>query len=123
MEEKELHFVVVDDDPDLLRIIRGYLKDQYKVTLFSSGYEALDYLKTNKPDGIFLDFMMPQLTGLDVLEEIKKNDEIKSVPVFFLTSISELQQIQNIMKTAQGYLQKPVSKKELLNLISNYYEI
>lgn len=121
--ETQRHILVIDDDADMLRIIRGYLADSYKVTLISSGQEALEFLNTSKPDAIFLDYLMPGMTGVEVLEAIKSNVETKSIPVFFLTAMADTTQIQNIMKIAQGYVQKPISKKEILAVLTNYFDI
>lgn len=120
--DEQLHILVVDDDPDMLRIMRSYLKDSYRVTLISSGEEALEFLKSNKPDAIVMDFMMPGMNGLETVNEIKNREESKSIPVFFLTAVSESDKIQDLMKVGQGYLQKPVGRRELLSLLTNYFE-
>ncbi|MCQ2910936.1 MAG: response regulator [Clostridia bacterium] len=120
--ENELHILVIDDDPDMLRVMRGYLKDYYKVTLISSPKEALTFLDKNKPNAILLDYLMPEMNGLELLNVIKNNDELKNIPVFMLTAISDSDKIKDFMKMAQGYVQKPVSKRELLSVLNNYFE-
>ena len=119
---EDFHILVIDDDPDMLRIMRGYLKDYYKVSLISSAKESLMFLDKNKPDAILLDYMMPEMNGLELLNILKNNDELKRIPVFMLTAISDSDKIQDFMRLAQGYVQKPVSKRELLSVLNNYFE-
>ena len=65
---------------------------------------------------------MPEMNGLEVLTQIKDREETKHIPVFFLTAVSETEKIQDIMKLAQGYIQKPVGRRELLSALNNYFE-
>lgn len=108
--------LVVDDDPIVLRLISSYLKDYYKVSVVNSGSRALDYLLNRKPDIILLDYIMPNMSGTQVLKEIRNLPDGKDIPVVFLTGVSDKEKVQEcLMLNPKGYILKPVSKELLLD--------
>jgi CheY-like chemotaxis protein len=107
-----LHVCLIDDDPDhviiITRAIRG-VNPQARVKVLVDGDEALAWLhaEEQRPDLILLDINMPGLSGLDVLERIKTDPQLKLIPVVMLTS-SEL--ASDVVKAyelgASGYISK-----------------
>jgi signal transduction histidine kinase len=79
--------LVVDDDPVISQLFEGAIKQAgYAVEVALDGKEALEKMAKDKPDILFLDLMMPQMSGFDVLEAIEKNPALKGVRVFVMTA-------------------------------------
>lgn len=117
-EEAKKHILVIDDDPIMLRLIKTELKDEYNVATAISGKIALNFLQKKKTDLILLDYEMPEENGPAVLEKIRKIDELKDIPVVFLTGINEKEKIQRVLSMKpQGYLLKPIEHDKLLATI------
>ena len=84
---KQKKVLVVDDEPDFLKIIRKRLEtNNFQVITAGSGKEALDKIKKDKPDAVFLDILMPELDGLETLRKIRRKS--KDLPVFMITAFS-----------------------------------
>ena len=110
--------VAVDDSNVVLKTLKNVMDNEGAVLhAFSTGARALEYLaqKDERPDLIILDIEMPIMSGYDILEQIKKTDHLKNVPVIFLTSNHEKEQV---MKAVTGgvkdYVVKPTNKEILL---------
>jgi len=81
------HILVVDDEPDISALVAYHLaRETYRVRTAATGPEALRALESEVPDLVVLDLMLPGLSGLDVLREIRRNEAWKEVPVILLTS-------------------------------------
>lgn len=113
------HILIVDDDKNMLKLLRMFLADDYQVTIVDSGKMALEFVIKHTPDLILLDYMMPLFDGPHVLEILRKREESKDVPVLFLTSVTEREKIMLCLQhNPQGYLVKPVSREELLQRVA-----
>ncbi|MBO4616375.1 Response regulator receiver domain-containing protein [Lachnospiraceae bacterium YSD2013] len=112
------HILIVDDDKNMLKMLRMFLVDDYNVTIVDSGKLALEAVIKKTPDLILLDYMMPLFDGPHVLEIIRKREESKNVPVLFLTSVTDREKILECLSlNPQGYLVKPISREELLQRV------
>jgi DNA-binding response OmpR family regulator len=110
------HALVADDEPHIGRIIKMKLEQgPFRVTLAYDGREALDVLRRESDIGlVLLDLMMPYLSGLDVLAEMKRDDRLKTVPTIVLTAAGQEQQHHMAMELgASEFLTKPFSPKKL----------
>jgi DNA-binding response OmpR family regulator len=110
------HALVADDEPHIGRIIKMKLEQgPFRVTLVYDGREALEVLQ--KEDDIrlvLLDLMMPYLSGLDVLAEMKRDVRLKHVPTIVLTAAGQEQQHHLAMELgASEFMTKPFSPKRL----------
>ena len=115
--------LVVDDDQNMLQLLYAFLRDSYRVIMADSGQAALECLNTHKVDLILLDYLMPGMNGKETLEEIRKNEELKELPVFFLTGVSDSAKISECLKLDPiGYILKPIGKFSLLAKIRAYFE-
>ncbi|MCM1122954.1 MAG: response regulator [Eubacterium sp.] len=109
------HILVVDDDLNMLKTLRYYLQDQYKVTVVNSGKVAVDFLLKYTPDLILLDYMMPVCNGAEVLKIIKSREETKDIPVYFLSGLTDQNTVKECLSLEPaGYIIKPVAKEALL---------
>ena len=117
-EDKRNHVLVIDDDPQMLRTIKGMLNDRYDVATAVSGRMAYTFLDKRKTDIILLDFEMPDENGLQVLTKLRERPELENIPVLFLTGNTDRDKIkQAIALNPQGYLVKPINRAELTDSI------
>lgn len=116
------HILVVDDDLNMLKTLRYYLQDQYKVTVVNSGKVAVDFLQKYTPDLILLDYMMPECNGAEVLKIIKSREETKDIPVYFLSGLTDQDTVKECLSLEPaGYIIKPVAKEALLAKIKEAF--
>ena len=111
-----IHALVADDEPHIGRIIKMKLEQgPFRVTLAYDGREALEVLRRERDVQIvLLDLMMPHLSGLDVLAEIRATPEWKNLPCIILTAAGQEQQHSLAMRLgASEFLTKPFSPKKL----------
>ncbi len=108
--------LVVDDEPRMTRFIRMNLElDGYRVMEAHDGLEALDKARTQLPDLIILDVMMPELDGFETLEVLR---EVSDVPVIMLTVRSdEEDKVRGLELGADDYVTKPFGARELASRI------
>lgn len=113
--------LIVDDDIYNLDILEKYLQRKgYKTQLAESGREALDLLglKPCQYSLILLDWIMPGIDGIEVLEQIKAHEDLKYIPVIMQTSASMPEEISyGISKGVYYYLTKPFSREVLLSIV------
>jgi DNA-binding response OmpR family regulator len=106
---------VIDDEKDILDIIRMNLQDEgYDLFCFSSGEEALHKLNAVRPDLFILDIMMPGMDGYDFCRRVRAADEYRDIPIIFLSAKSdELDKVLGLELGGDDYMTKPFSVKEL----------
>ena len=114
MNDKKI--LVVEDDKDLVSLIKFNLKSEgFNVLLSPNGEDGLFTAKEEKPDLILLDWMLPILSGIEVLQRLKNNKDTKSIPVIFITAKGEENdKIRGLNSGADDYIVKPFSTKELI---------
>ena len=119
----DLKFLLVDDEEDILEIIQDRLEAYgFAVVTAGTGREALNKVAAEKFDGIFLDVKMPEMSGIEALEEIRKTD--KQTPIIIITSSSTREAaIEAIAKGANEYVLKPFEWEELKAKIEQVYKI
>ena len=121
MKEKP-YILVVDDDPVMLRTIKGWLEGSYQVTMVNSGMNAITYLAKNKPDLILLDYEMPITTGPQVMEMIRSEPGSSDIPIIFLTGKSDKASVMSVMALKpQGYMLKTMTKEQILETVDNFF--
>jgi len=115
--DTQLHIMVVEDDASLSAWIADYLTTHnYLVTVASRGDEALELIRTDEPDMVVLDVMLPGLDGLNVCRLAR---EFYKKPILMLTALgSESDEVMGLDTGADDYLSKPVRPKVLLARIN-----
>lgn len=108
--------LVVDDEADIVALVAYHLaKNGYRVSTASSGIEALDAARRERPALIVLDLMLPGMSGYDVLEQLRAGDTTRDIAVLMLTARrEEADRIQGLSLGADDYLTKPFSPQELV---------
>jgi two-component system phosphate regulon response regulator PhoB len=104
-----LTVLLVEDDPDIQLITRLALrKSGFTVSVVNNGRQALDAVRAAVPDVVLLDWMMPELDGLETCRQLKADPATSGIPIIFLTAKSQEQEIANgLALGATGYITKP----------------
>jgi DNA-binding response OmpR family regulator len=115
--------LVVDDEPDICTIMRINLETAgYRVVTASNGEEALGVLRTDPPDAVFLDVMMPGVDGWAVLQELKTspNRALTEVPVFLVTAmVDDEHRVRGGIEGALRYITKPFDPGDLVQALES----
>lgn len=112
-----------DDDPDIQEIIKNILtKEGFEVIIAKDGNETLNLAKTNKPDLIVLDYLMPDLNGVEVCEALQKNNDTKSIPIIMVTAYPNEKE-SSLSAGAVDFINKPIEKTDLLLRIRSVLKV
>ena len=116
--------LVVDDDPLIVKILREPLeREGYHVRVASHGLEALQEVKTNRPDLIILDILMPMLDGFKVARLLKFDKRFKDIPIIVLTSrATEGERKMGQQVGANEFLYKPFRYPQVLDVVKRYLD-
>ena len=111
-----MHILVVDDEPDISALVAYHLaRESYRVRTAADGAEALRAIEAERPDLIVLDLMLPGMSGLEVLAELRRREETRALPVILLTARGEAHdRIEGLRQGADDYIAKPFSPQELV---------
>lgn len=112
LEQKTLKALVIDDDPIITKVVARVLvkRMQMEVKEANSAKQALDYLEQETPDLMIVDYMMPIMTGKDLIILLKADDRFKNIPTIVLSALSDPEIIKDILSLkVDDYLLKPVS--------------
>jgi len=111
--------IVIDDEPFILMMIEDKLKKAgIKVITLRESINAVPVIKNEKPDLIILDWMMPELSGIDLCKMLKSEPDIANIPIFMLTAKGQEADEQLGLKCGViRYITKPFSPKSLLEMI------
>jgi two-component system alkaline phosphatase synthesis response regulator PhoP len=104
-----LKVLLAEDDPDIQLVARLALRRAgFAVTVVNNGADAIEAVRRAPPDVILLDWMMPELDGLETCRQLKADRSTVSIPVIFLTAKSQEADIQRGLGLgAAGYITKP----------------
>lgn len=107
--------VLAEDDPQIARLTSFKLeKEGFEVIWEKDGGAAFESIKSNLPDLVLLDIMMPVMDGYQVLKKMKEDDDIKNIPVIMLTAKGqERDVVTGIEMGAEDYIVKPFRPAEL----------
>ncbi|MBR3458221.1 MAG: response regulator [Selenomonadaceae bacterium] len=117
------NILLVDDDGTFLKMVKDWLSGKYRVTIVTSGAQALMYIAENKPDLILLDYEMPVTSGPQVLEMIRSETKVDSIPVIFLTGKGDRESVMKVVSLKpDGYLLKTMPRDKLIAAIDEFFE-
>jgi PAS domain S-box-containing protein len=119
-QEIQFRILVIDDEQINIEVILGQLSDQrYQLSFAHSGSEALQLLIHNSFDLILLDIMMPNMSGYEVCEEVRKSYSQEELPIIMVTAKNQVADlVKGFQMGANDYLTKPFVKEELLARIN-----
>ncbi len=112
--------LIVDDEPDIVETLSFMLQARnFDVVTASDGLEALSKVKSEHPDLVLLDIMMPGMDGYDVCVKLKTDKETKNIPVVMLTARGENEAVIRAHKSgAHDYIVKPFTLPTLINKLN-----
>jgi len=117
--------LIADDEPDILEIAKIALETVggFEVSVCSSGRILLERLSEFEPDLIIVDVMMPDVTGPEILTEIRRRPELNSVPVVFLTGVIQKEEIEKLRETGVAdIILKPFDPMALADRINDIWK-
>jgi two-component system, OmpR family, phosphate regulon response regulator PhoB len=108
--------LVVDDEPDISALVAYHLaRASYRVRTVADGAEAIRAMEAQLPDLVLLDLMLPGVSGLEILKEMRRRPETSHLPVILLTARKEERdRVEGLQLGADDYVSKPFSPQELI---------
>jgi len=99
--------LIIEDEYALVKSLKSVLSQNYKVESASSGKEGIKKATKNKPDLVLLDLLLPDMFGLEILKQLKKDSRTKDIPVIVLTNLGNTETVSKIIQAGgQEYLIK-----------------
>jgi signal transduction histidine kinase/CheY-like chemotaxis protein len=114
--------LVVDDNPENLSVLQGYFDGTHHTLVTAAhGRQALDWLESHPPsDAVLMDIRMPVMDGRTALEEIRRRNELKMLPVIAVTASSMAHEERDLRAAFDGYVRKPFSRAQLFAELSQF---
>ena len=119
MKKKDIKILLVDDEPDVIEIIRYNLEQEgYNVKTASNGKEALQKAQKNTPHLIIMDVMMPEMDGIEACEELRSDPTFNDTIIMFLTARGEdYSYVAAFDAGADDYVTKPIKPKIIVSKV------
>jgi DNA-binding response OmpR family regulator len=113
--------LVVDDEPDVVDLVRYHLhRAGFDVLIAANGPSGLSTATELMPDAIILDIMLPQMTGIEVCKALRSSTQTSTIPILMLTAKAELsERIAGLELGIDDYITKPFSPRELVLRVQN----
>lgn len=112
--------LVADDNADICDLLQiGLARLGVRVLVASNGREAYDSILANHPDLVLLDLMMPEMSGLEVLEKLRADDQYQHLPVIMITARTQDDDVERgYALGASDYVTKPFNLKDLMGKVA-----
>lgn len=124
VNQKKNRVLVVEDDPELSKFIQHELSVYYQVSSAENGLEGLQKVKSEHPDLIVSDVMMPEMDGIEMCRRIKTDEQTSHIPVVLLTArYSQEKELQGFESGADAYVLKPFNLQILLSQVANLLNV
>jgi two-component system alkaline phosphatase synthesis response regulator PhoP len=121
MNNNKRKIVVADDELYIRLLVKDILEADYDVLEASNGEEAVIITRTQQPDLVLMDILMPKLDGYTACYAIKNNELTTEIPVVMLTGVGhELNKKLSQEMGAEGYITKPFNPEDLLDKVRQY---
>ena len=111
--------LICEDEPSLRELVRAACGEEYRFEDTADGVEALSAARQDPPDLIVLDLMLPQKSGVEVLEELRDDSELRDIPVVVITAWTETRE-RAIAAGADRFLTKPFDPDELKSTVDEF---
>ncbi|HLJ56431.1 MAG TPA: response regulator [Chthonomonadaceae bacterium] len=115
--------LTVDDERSIVRLVQVNLERQgYNVLTAFDGRDALEKIASSRPDMVICDVMMPYMDGLEVLRQVRLNEDTRDLPVIMLTAKAMDHDVfEGYVRGATCYLTKPFSPPELISFVKRIF--
>ncbi len=111
----KLKILIVDDNPDILDLLEATLQDEFELIKAASGNQALEKLKSENPNFLVLDYVLPDLEGPEICKIIRKDPLFLNTPILMLTGKGEVEdKVDGLEAGADDYMLKPFDPQELI---------
>jgi signal transduction histidine kinase/DNA-binding response OmpR family regulator len=121
---RDARILVADDNADMREYLGRILGDRYEVDAVADGAAALERIRAAPPDLLLADVMMPQLDGFGVLAAVRRDEQLRSLPVILLSArAGEEARIEGLDAGADDYMVKPFSARELLACVASQLKL
>ncbi|MCR5627284.1 MAG: response regulator [Lachnospiraceae bacterium] len=118
--ERPWRILAVDDEPEFLRIVHRWLSRKYDVTIVASAEEALDSINMVMPDLILLDYEMPEVNGLELMEIIR--EKLPNMPMIFLTGKDGKDEVLEVLlRHPERYVLKTAERDMLMTALDEHF--
>ncbi len=106
--------LLVDDDPEILKLLRDFLRADYNIIFAKNGIEAYNKVLSDNPDLIVSDIVMPEMDGIELCNRIRENFDTSHLPMILLTAKAEIEErIVGLKAGADSYIPKPFHPEHL----------
>ncbi len=115
--------LIVEDDPLINKMYSEKLtRDGYEVSVAQNGQEGLDKMKENRPDLIILDIMMPKLSGVEVISEMRKDVNLEKIPIIVLSNLTDGPDIEKAKKmgVTEYLVKSDLDPEDVSNTVKKY---
>ena len=116
--------LIADDEPNIVISLEFLMKREgFDVTVATDGEEAVNRIRSDRPDLVLLDVMMPKKSGFEVCQEVKADPELESIRILMLTAKGRDTEVsKGLALGADAYMTKPFSTKELVERVRSMLE-
>lgn len=122
--EKQDTLLIVDDNLDMRSYIRTIFKRYCNVIEASDGEQGIEMARKHRPHLILSDVMMPRVGGLEMLQELRKDDSTRLIPIILLSAIQgDESRVEALIMGADDYMEKPFRPKELLARVHLHMQV
>ncbi len=117
--------LIADDNQPNRELLDAYLADEgHEILMAADGEETLQKVREEEPDLVLLDIMMPRLSGYEVCQRIKQDEQTSKIPVLMVTALKEMGDIEKAVAAgADDFLTKPVHRLELLTRVRSLLRV
>ncbi|MFV1951487.1 MAG: ATP-binding protein, partial [Nitrospinota bacterium] len=123
-EKKEHTILVVEDNPDMAKLLKFVLKDNYNILLARDGEEGINLTRKYLPDLVLSDIMMPKKNGYELCDDIKSDIKTKHIPIILITSKTQISmKLEGFAHGADDYISKPFNSKELIARVTSFINL
>ncbi len=113
------HVLLIEDEPNIIEAIRFLLmREGWRVDTHSDGTDAVEVVRTARPDLVILDMMLPGKSGMDILRELRDISDLEALPVLMLTARGQSRDRELAEKAGVSrFMTKPFSNTEVLSAV------
>jgi CheY-like chemotaxis protein len=117
--------LVADDNEQNVELLQAYLEDLgCRVLAAYDGQQTLEIVKTEKPDLILLDIMMPKMSGFEICRKLKSDPATGAIPICMVTALTEVGDIERAVEAGtDDFLSKPINRWELLTRVRSLLRV
>jgi DNA-binding response OmpR family regulator len=120
MDQGPNKIIIVEDDPETAMMFAEMVRLlEYQGQIASSGTEAIEIIAKENPKAVILDWILPDISGIDVMQKLNKDARLASIPIILISAKMHTEEIeQGVRMGASAYLTKPVDFKDIRNALN-----